>query len=117
MTFKCKATEGNPWVSRINTMDDGVITIDPEDAQGNFFGRHKKSSPIFNNIQGRCYEVSVGGTDHIRFIVVTLNEVFLYVGDINAAGDNIIGHRSPLWTFAAEPNKLPFDEDWVATKT
>jgi hypothetical protein len=103
----------NPKTTKI---EDGDITIDGENLQGLFVGRHKKSSPIFNNIMGRCYEAPAGGVAHIRFIVSQPDGMYLYDGNFET-DKKITGTRSTLWDLAAKPTKILDDEEWVATKT
>ena len=114
MAHKCKANDADPWMSRINNVSEGDITINTEGSDGRFDGKHKDTD---NHLQGRCFEAGSDVSDRIWFVVPDNDH--LYFGVIHPNGKRIDGTRFQLSRLldSKRAKLLDGDEDWVATKT
>lgn len=116
MTHKCKATDSRPWLSKINNVDEGEITVGTEDADGGFRGRHKG---LNKDTAGLCFKAGGGQPDKILFVVPANNPEYLYIGAIDGSGESLAGQRLSFTAFfetKADTKAALLGDDWTAEK-
>jgi len=118
MTHKCKATDSRPWLSKINNVDEGEITVGTEDSDGRFRGRHKGQN---KDTAGLCFKAGGGQPDKILFVVPANNPEFIYIGaiDVSQPIEKIAGQRLSFTDFfqtQADTKAALLGDEWTAEK-
>lgn len=108
---KCNTVDdGQKWKSQVANVGEGDITINKEDGNGKFNGKHEGAG---KNLNGKCIEAS-GKPPKIWFRVQGTKD--LYVG-VFSNDKKIEGLKLNLDEIGNAAAPLNGGEDWVAVKT